>query len=287
MKSLLFTILLLVALPAFAQEDKNVGKTPTELDAGNAADYLQQPDGSHIPDPVTDIDADVHYPADPAINPKAVQLPPLYAAPPSWLNGMIMGYHGGFSNFGAFGNYAGAGIVQQWGNLTLTGNAQLSKAMVNAVGVVNGAGGSASLSYALGDNASLTVFGGISNYGFLSPAPSITTGYYGGYFTLKTNNGKWGMDLGARQVYNNATGRWETVPIVMPYFNLNGSKLGFDFGGLIRSAFEGASESVNHNAARMAPSQRGPAVIAPPIDMKPPKLRQTDMPKSMLNTTTY
>lgn len=274
-----------MATAAAAQEDRNVGKSNAELDATRANEYLQQPADSRLAEPVGEFSVGMPDDGKTAINPKALEMTGRQPAP--WLNGALWGYHGGFSNYGAFGNMAGAGIVQQWGKLTLTGNANLSKAMVNAVGVVNSIGGSAALSYSLGENASLTVFGGINSYGYMSPTPAATTGYYGGFLTLNTNNGKWGMDLGARQVYNSATGRWETVPIVMPYYNLNGAKLGFDFGGMIRSLFESASESANSSAAHVDPNRRGPAIIAPPIDMRPPKMKPTEMPKSMQNTSMY
>ena len=50
-----------------------------------------------------------------------------------------------------------------------------------------------------------------------------------------TTDKKWGVDLGGKTEPNPYTGRLETTPIVMPYYNLNGQKLGFDFGGLLKS----------------------------------------------------
>lgn len=200
-----------------------------------------------------------------------------------WDTGGIIGYNGMYSEMYGFGTHAGAVLTQGWGDRwTLNVNMELSKDMMDGVGVTNGLGTDMQLEYRLGRNASLTAIGGISNYGWMGPAMNQTTAYYGGYLTLNTNNDKWAVDLGVRQVYNSMTGQWEMVPIVMPYYKLGGAKLGIDFGGLIRSAFDSASESV----VNMQPSSRhyrGPAIIAPPIDMKPKKL-STEVPASMGNS---
>lgn len=198
-----------------------------------------------------------------------------------WGTGGITGYNYRITNINGFGFHSGAILFQQWNKLTLTGSVSLSKDMINAVGVVNGIGGNMQLMYKLGRNASLTAFGGINHYGWMSPSPNMTSAYYGGFMTLNTNNGKWAVDLGVRQMYNNMTGRWETIPIVMPYYNLGGTKLGFDFGGLIYNAINSSRESVVNTKGAM--EGRGPAIIAPPIDMKPKKL-STEVPKNMGNT---
>ena len=130
------------------------------------------------------------------------------------------------------------------------------------VRVQNGIGGDVQLEYRLGRNASVTAISGINYYGWMSPSPNTMTAYYGGYMTLNTNNGKWAVDVGMRQVYNSTTGRWDTVPIVMPYYNLGGAKLGFDFGGLLYGAFNKAKEARYSEPEYM--NYRGPAIIALP-----------------------
>lgn len=221
----------------------------------------------------------------PAINPEALRLPPLPdRGLMQWGNGVVMGYNNRFSSFTSYGNMAGMALMQQWDNASLTVNLSASKAMVNAVGAVNGVGGNAVFTYRLGRNASVSAIAGMYHYGFLGPAPAANVAYYGGYFTFNTNNRKWGMDVGVRQVYDPMTGRMETVPIVMPYYNLGGTKLGFDFGGIIRSALWGAGEAVSKSHS--AGNNRGPAIIAPPIDTSP-KLKPIEMPKSAKSTSLY
>lgn len=240
---------------------------------------MLKPENSTSIQPIADFH--IELPEDettPQINPHAVTLPSLYGNRlPVWSNGGITGYHGGYSSWGAYGYMSGAMLFQQWGKMTLTTGANISKSMINGVGIVNSAGVDASMIYRFGRNTSATIFGGVNNSGFLGPSPSVTTAHYGGYVTLNTNNGKWGIDLGVTQVYNPATGAWETVPIAMPYYNLGGAKLGIDFGGLLHSASHATRDA--HNM--QFDPRRGPAVIAPPINMGPPKLAPVEVPKSM------
>ena len=86
----------------------------------------------------------------PAINPEALRLPPLPdRGLMQWGNGIVMGYNNRFSSFTSYGNMAGMALMQQWDNASLTVNLSASKAMVNAVGAVNGVGGNAVFTYRL------------------------------------------------------------------------------------------------------------------------------------------
>lgn len=231
-------------------------------------------------EPVADFQVDLPNAEQPSINPQAISTTPVFFNPYllNWKGGGISGYNGFATSPFMYGYNAGGIIGHQFGNFAVTGNLSLSKAMLNGVGAVNGIGGNASLTYIANRNLSVTAIGGVSQYGYFSPLPSATTAYYGGYFTLKTNNEKWGIDLGAREVYNGMTGHWEMVPIVMPYFNLAGNKIGFDFGGLLREAlFDVKRDAVIKQSEQ---NGRGPAIIPPPIDMKP-RMKPTEMPKSM------
>lgn len=276
-------ILCLFASVAYAQEHRNTLPKDSIMTDMPVNAPLMPEFGTHA-QPIVDIGIDIPDEQRPQIDSHATDVYRATHFNPylmSWKGGGIIGYNGMVAGYNGYGYRAGANGIKQWNNnLTLTVGASLSKDMINAVGVVNGVGGNAQLTYRLNRNILLTAFGGINNYGMLGPAPNITSAYYGGYATFLTNNNKWGMDVGVRQVYNSMTGRWETIPIVMPYYNLGGSKLGFDFGGLLYSAFSSASESVNGHPQQN--EQRGPAIIPPPIDTKP-KMLPTEMPRSMGN----
>lgn len=228
--------------------------------------------------PVVDIKpTDPAATALPTIDPRALELKPEMRSLMGWKNGAMMGYHGSYATMFSYRNVAGATAIQQFGNLTMTGGLSLSKGIGNGVGVVNSLGGSLSASYRLSDNVAINAFGGIDHSGFMGPAPNVTGYYYGGYVTLQTNNHRWGIDMGVRRVYNNMTGRWETIPIAMPYYNLNGARLGIDVGGLLYSIFSSAAR--NDHPDNFSPNNgRGPAIIAPPIDTSV-KLKPIEVPK--------
>lgn len=228
--------------------------------------------------PLPDITKDQHPVADAAYDvSKVIGRPYLFR----WDTGNVVGYNGMYSEMYGYGYQAGAVLTQQWDRWTLKANLDLTKTMTDGIGVTNGIGGDMQLEYRLGRNTAVTAIGGMNYYGWMGPAPNTSTAYYGGYFTLNTNNGKWAVDLGVRQEYNSMTGQWSTVPIIMPYYNLGGAKLGIDFGGLLYSTFNSAKEARVPDPGDR--HYRGPAVIAPPIDMKPKKL-STEVPASMGNS---
>lgn len=67
---------------------------------------------------------------------------------------------------------------------------------------------------------------------------------------------RFGLEGGVRRSYNAVTGRWETLPIVAPYYNINGKfRLQIDTGPLIQQLIRGA---VYGNEGRGNPT------IAPP-----------------------
>ncbi len=106
------------------------------------------------------------------------------------------------------------------------------------------------LTYTLNRNMSLSAFGSYESNNFLNSNPYMrhnSFANYGGYLTANTNNQRWGVDVGAQRYYDPYRRRWMTVPIVRPYYNLNGYKLGFDFGGIINNLLESVGVFLNGN----------------------------------------
>jgi len=158
-------------------------------------------------------------------------------APKSYLLRWDEGKLTGFNNITmqpGIGSVATAGVmgVHHFSDeLTLTGGAMLQKTGI----FYNTATLSAQLSYQLTDYVSLNAFGAYETPSFMSMYHTPQQYIFGGYVTFSTENKKWGIDLGEKTEMNPYTGRLEATPIVMPYYNLNGQKLGFDFGGLLKS----------------------------------------------------
>lgn len=140
--------------------------------------------------------------------------------------------------------------------LTLTGSAAVHH-FVAPYTTLNSASTSALLSYQLSGNVSLSAFGLYQSPSFMSNERTPSTWQYGGYMTLHTDNHRWGVDMGARRQFNPYTGRVESVPILMPYYNLQGQKLGIDFGGILKSLI------INQQMRRSFNNAPGGAPIAP------------------------
>ena len=51
---------------------------------------------------------------------------------------------------------------------------------------------------------------------------------------------RFGVEVGAQTFYNSLTGRWETLPIVAPYYKFNKFKLQMDFGPIWFELIRGA-----------------------------------------------
>ena len=75
----------------------------------------------------------------------------------------------------------------------------------------------------------------------LPPAisPYVYTTSFGGYADVRFSD-HWGTNLGAQQYMNPMTGRWETEPIVTPYYKFNnGAKLELPLGHILKEVIWG------------------------------------------------
>ena len=50
---------------------------------------------------------------------------------------------------------------------------------------------------------------------------------------------KFGMEVGAQRYYNSAINKWETDPIIAPYYKINKVNIGMDFGGIAKEVIRG------------------------------------------------
>ncbi|MBR6286987.1 MAG: hypothetical protein IKR18_08395 [Bacteroidaceae bacterium] len=180
----------------------------------------------------------------------------------SWRSGHLYGMNSQVYNpmFGTIAN-VGVGAVQRLGDhWTFNANLQVNKYSLSQRFNTFGLSGSAT--YKASDNIGFTVFGNYESSPFFSPRGGLhALGDVGGFMSVKTNNGKWGLDVGARAYYDPISGRWHNLPIVMPYYNLNGQKLGFDLGGLLYQIFRSASQSSggHHQGPPVPPGGGTPA----------------------------
>ena len=150
-----------------------------------------------------------------------------------WDGGRLTGFNS-IDMLPGIGGVATAGVagVHHFSDeLTLMGGATLQKTGI----LYNTASVNAVLSYQMTDYVSLNAFGAYQSPSFMSMYHLPQQYVFGGFVSLHTENKKWGVDLGEKTERNPYTGRLEATPIVMPYYNLQGQKLGIDFGGLLKS----------------------------------------------------
>lgn len=136
-------------------------------------------------------------------------------------------------------------LHQDFGRLHLTLSANANKywmPMQNSLFTQYGLGGH--LSFDVSERVSLHAFG---NYYFnnLHASPAISPYAYstsfGAYADIRFSE-HWGTNLGAQRYLNPMNGRWETDPIVTPYYKFNnGTKLEIPLGHLIKRAIWGES----------------------------------------------
>ena len=123
-----------------------------------------------------------------------------------------------------------------------------------------------SISYDINDRVSVTMFG---NY-YTSPGPMhpAMAGYvsiptFGGFLDYRVSD-RWGVQVGAQSYRSTMTRRWETQPIVMPYFRLSKKNIiGVDVGGILYQVIRNTNGR-NH---------RENPTLPPPIPSLPPLSR--------------
>ena len=100
-------------------------------------------------------------------------------------------------------------------------------------------------SFRINDRLSLNAFGQYYvNQRFHSVAamPFLGSSSYGGTLGWKASD-NFSLDVGARRIYDPYTGRWRTLPVVQPTFNLLGAPISFDAGPWIYQLLDGLLNS--------------------------------------------
>lgn len=113
---------------------------------------------------------------------------------------------------------------------------------------------SGALVYRAQDHLWFTAFGSARTGDFLN----MQSYSYGGTVGFDITD-RFSLELGVQRFYNDLTGRWETLPVVMPGYRFNDKfKLQFDVGPLIYELIRGI---IDHRGGR---SDGGPT-IRPPV----------------------
>ena len=155
-------------------------------------------------------------------------------------DGATVGVHGSMDHMpGLLDIHTGSvALYQDLGRLHITLSADANKywmPMQSTLLTQYGFGGH--LSYDVNDWMTLHAFGNYyTGQQLYAPAvsPYVNTTSFGGYADIRFSD-HWGANVGARRYINPMTGRWETVPIINPYFKFNnGVKIELPLGELLR-----------------------------------------------------
>ena len=113
------------------------------------------------------------------------------------------------------------------------------------------------LRYQASDRVAFKVFGSYA----IGNTYGMDTHRYGATMSLDMSE-RFGMEVGVQRYYDAYRGRWETVPMVIPYYNFNKLKLSLDVGGILYE--------ILRNAFFDNRGSSGGATIAPPRFQMPP-----------------
>ena len=146
-------------------------------------------------------------------------------------------------------NAAALGYGQQLLDERLKLQLAIEALKINTVHFTNQAfGASGMLLYQASDRLHFRTFAGVNFGNFGTPPAYILGGSMGMGFT-----DRFGIEIGAQSFYNPATGRWDTRPIVMPYYNFDHFKLQIDIGGLL---YEILRNVLHKDRGRFSPTIR-------------------------------
>ena len=154
-------------------------------------------------------------------------------------SGYLMGA-GGYNVYPGMGNMATGSVsllLPMGDRMTmtagLTGNKyHLDRDAWNSFGVFG------NVSYRLTDRLSLNAFGqyyGNQQFHSMASMALMAGTSYGGTLGVRVSD-DFSLNVGARRLYDPYTGRWQTLPVVQPTFNLFGNPISFDAGPLLLQA---------------------------------------------------
>jgi len=144
-------------------------------------------------------------------------------------NGVIHGY-GKQINLIGLGvlNEAGIGYTHNFNNkLLMEVNLHAKKLSVPRFGH-DTFGASGNMNYKLSDKIRFDAFGSY----YIAPSSGYKTYDYGGKLDFDISE-RFGTEVGVRRHYDSSFKKWETLPILTPYYKFDKFDLGMDVGGFL------------------------------------------------------
>ncbi len=173
-------------------------------------------------------------------------------------HGVLFG-SGGQTSVPGIGRFNDASLGYQYAfsqKLTLQLGVDAMKInMIHATGQMFSTSGA--LLYRSSDRVAFKVFGSYA----IGNSYGMDTHRYGATMSLDMSD-RFGMEVGVQRYYDSMRGRWETVPIVIPYYNFDKFKLSLDVGGMLYE--------ILRNVVFPDKMNTGGPTLAPPRFQMPP-----------------
>lgn len=115
---------------------------------------------------------------------------------------------------------------------------------------------SGALLYQASDRVAFKFFGSYD----IGNSYGMGTRSYGATMSLDMSE-RFGMEMGVQRYYDAMRGRWETVPVVIPYYRFEKFTLGFDVGGVVYEILRNLVFDKNRNG------EGGPTIMPPRVSI--------------------
>ena len=93
--------------------------------------------------------------------------------------------------------------------------------------------------YSPNERMNINIFGNYS----INNSPLLFNNNYGASLSYDFSD-HFGIEVGVQRFYNSVTGKWETIPMAIPYYKTGNINLGIDVGGIIYEILR--SVIINH-----------------------------------------
>lgn len=110
------------------------------------------------------------------------------------------------------------------------------------------------------DRVTLKVFGSYD----IGNSYGMSTHNYGATMSVDMSD-RFGMEMGVQRYYDAMSGRWETVPVMIPYYHFDKFTLGLDVGGIIYEILRNAVFDKNRGIGGPSGPTIGPPRMHIPI----------------------
>ena len=139
-------------------------------------------------------------------------------------------FRGDYRTDGILHQFAHGAVFGSGSQTSMAGIGRFNNAMKINMSHITGQAFSTSgaFLYHPSDRVTFKVFGSYD----IGNSYGMSTHSYGATMSVDMSD-RFGMEMGVQRYYDAMSGRWETVPVMIPYYHFNKFTLGLDVGGIL------------------------------------------------------